>query len=415
MDLTNRKGIRALLLLTPLLLTACSGGGGDDSGVVNGTSAGTPTTRFSNGPSSNSPSPNSPSTNSPVVTRAYAYVAEEHTSTVSGYSVDMTTGELAELGTVYARSLPKTVTVHPDGKFVYVTNEFENGVSAYRIDPDTGALTLLGVTQHPGANLGTNVAVDASGRFLYVTLNYALDFNPSPSAPPQVPQEIATYDIDPDTGELTLASTLEIGEHMNRIVVPPGGNVAYVLTSIGKLSAYAIDPASGSLTLMAETVLADTPVGGQRLGVHPGGTYAYIASSSTGETSEVRTYKFDPATRTLTQVGQPVPSGFDPVSVAAHPGGNFAYVGNQLSYDVWIYRIDVATGALIPAAAPVSTDDKPTPNIVVFDPSGKFAYVGGAGNIQAFSVDPLTGALTPVGTPVSRSQWLKSLAIAGIN
>src|SRR6185436_6877445 len=263
-------------------------------------------------------------------------------------------------------------------------------------------------------DLGTRVAVDASGRFLYLTLNYAHDFDPSPSPPPQVPQEIATYDIDPDTGELTLASTLEVGKPIDRIVVPPGGNVAYVLSSIGKLSVYAIDPASGSLNLLTETSLSETPVGGQRLGVHPGGTYAYVASSSNGgRTSEVRTFKFDPATRTLSQVGAPVPSGSDPVSVAVHPSGNFVYVGNQLSYDVWIYRIDAATGALVPAGAPVTTDDSPSPNIVAFDPSGKFAYVGATGNILAYSVDPLTGALSPVGTPVSRSRSLKSLAIAG--
>ncbi|HKQ22980.1 MAG TPA: beta-propeller fold lactonase family protein [Burkholderiales bacterium] len=375
MRLTNGKAIRAVLLFAPLVFTGCGGGSGSEDG--NGNNTGTLATPAS-----------APAAG---IAHAYAYVADDFASTVSGYSISMTTGQLTPLGTVEARSRPVTVNIHPDGKFAYVTNVFENGVSAYRINPATGALALLGVTEHLGANIAAKIAVDASGRFLYMAINYAHDSVPFP--PPQVPQEIATYRIDPDTGELTLTSTLVIGRHITSIIVPPAGNVAYV-ASPASLSAYAIDAVTGSLSRVAEV-----QVNMFRVQAHPSGMFAYVET-----TSEVIAYGLDPASGTLTPVGTPVPSGV----VAVHPGGNFVYVASSAA--VSIYRVDAASGALVPAGASAPPSDL---GPFVFDPSGKFAYIG-AGSIQTYSVDPATGALTPVGTPVARSSLALSIATASI-
>lgn len=387
MHLTNRIFIRGMLLLVPLLFSACGGGGG---------SGASPTT---------TPPPAS------GTARSYAYVADDSASTVTGYRIATTTGDLTELGSVTARGLPEAVIVHPEGKYVYVTNTFDPGFSAYRIDPATGNLILLGVTDPPGA-WPARVAVHPGGNFLYLTNNYGYDSNPS--APPQVPQEIATYRIDPGTGKVTLAGTLVIGRHIYNLVVPPHGDVAYLLTDASStvpalLSAYALDPASGSLTLLAEV-----PAAGN-LAAHPQGRYAFVASAP----SDVSVYKLDPAARTLTQVGAAVSTGTQPWFVAVHPSGKFVYVTADQA--VRIYRFDVATGALVPSTTFAPAGGGPHSGAfggpgmpLAFDPSGKFAYVSTSGsNILTCSIDPATGALTQVGMSAARSHY--ALAIATVS
>ena len=377
-----------MLLVAPLLFfSACGGGGGSGASVTS-----TPAAASS-------------------AARSYAYVADDFASTVTGYRIATTTGELTELGSVAARGLPEAVIVHPDGKYVYVTNTNDPGFSAYRIDPATGSLILLGVTDPPGA-WPARVALDPGGNFLYLTNNYAHNADPNP--PPQVPQEIATYRIDPGTGKVTLAGTLVLGRQIYNLVVPPHGDVAYVSTYASSsapdlLSAYAIDPASGSLTF-----LADVPAAGS-LAVHPQGRYAFVQNPG-----EISVYKLDPATRTLTQVGAAVSTtGTQPPFVAIHPGGKFVYVtANQT---VRVYRFDVAASALIasttfaPAGGGPHAGSFGGPGMpVAFDPSGKFAYVSSSGSILVCAIDPANGALTQVGTSAARSQYALAIATASV-
>lgn len=387
MHFGNRIFIRGMLLLAPILFSACGGGGSGTSGTATTFPAASGTAR------------------------SYAYVADDFASTVTGYRIDTTTGDLTELGPVAARGLPEAVIVHPGGKYVYVTNAKDPGFSAYRIDPGSGGLMLLGVTDPPGA-WPAIVAVNPGGRFLYLTNNYAHDDNPSP--PPQVPQEIATYGIDPDTGRVTLAVTLVIGRQIYHLAVPPHGDVAYLSTYASStapalLSAYALDPASGSLTLLAEV-----PAAGN-LAAHPQGRYAFVASAS----GDVSVYKLDPAARTLTQVGAAVSTGTQPSFVAVHPSGNFVYVtANQT---VRTYRFDVGTGALVPSNTFVPASGGPHSGAfgasgmpLAFDPSGKFAYVSSSGSILICLIDPTSGALTQVGTSAARSQYALAIATAHV-
>jgi len=302
--------------------------------------------------------------------------------------------------------LPNDVLVHPSGKFVYVAND--DGVSAYRVDAATGAATLLGATDPEGA-WPMSAAIDASGSFLLLSRNYAHDSDPLP--PPQVPEEISTYRIDPDTGALTLASTIVVGKFIDAIEVSATGHVAYVSIPPrppmhgASLLAYNIDPATGALTLLAEAVTYGT------VAVHPQGNYAYVANNS-----RVSTYRLDRDAGTLTEVGIAVPSGAA-TAVAVHPAGTFAYVAGR--HEVWTYRIDTSTGALIQSAAPMATSDGPSSGAfgdlghpVAIDANGRYAYVGGGSSILIYSIDPVTGAWTPAGTSMARSNLAISVAVA---
>ena len=382
------------LLIVPLWLAACGGGAGTDTAGTNATlspaATGTPSSRTTTLPQAT------------AIQHSFAYVADDFSNTVSAYSISPATGELAPVGSVTAGIYPTQVAVHPSGKFAYASNTSYQGVSAYRIDAATGALTQIGATGDDSINGTSSVAVDPGGNFLFVPNNYPSD---SPFPPPQQPQSISTWRIDADTGALILASTVVIGRVITAIEVPRNGNVAYVKSEGPNfIAAFAIDPASGALTLIAAT--ADG-VGVGRIAAHPSGKFAYAASSAGSGPGEVSTYQLDPAVGTLTRQGSPVTTGVVPQSIAVHPDGNLAYVANQNSNDIWIYRIDAASGALTPSGAPVSAGN---PKSIAFDPSGQFAYIGMTSGIQAYSVDAATGALTAVATPVQRSRLAVSIA-----
>jgi 6-phosphogluconolactonase len=69
-------------------------------------------------------------------------------------------------------------------------------------------------------------------------------------------------------------------------------------------------------------------------------------------------------------------------------------VGSELGTEIWIFQLDLATGALSPRGrVPSGT----SPDYLAFHPSGKYLYAlneVNPGRIVAFSVDPRTGMLT---------------------
>ena len=99
----------------------------------------------------------------------FAYVGNGGGSNnISAYRIDEN-GALSQIpGSPFAAgNLPSSVAVDPSGRFVYVVNEASNDVSGYRINKDGGLTPLsespfrVGIDPH-------EVAVDPAGKFLYV-------------------------------------------------------------------------------------------------------------------------------------------------------------------------------------------------------------------------------------------------------
>src|SRR5258706_7872210 len=81
-------------------------------------------------------------------TGKFAYIANNSSNNVSGYTIDATTGALTAIpgspGSPFAAGThPFSVAVDPTGKFAYVANDGSNNVSGYTIDAATGALTTI--------------------------------------------------------------------------------------------------------------------------------------------------------------------------------------------------------------------------------------------------------------------------------
>ncbi len=171
--------------------------------------------------------------------------------------------------------------------FAYVTNASSNSVSLHDANGGTGSLSAV-QTAAPAGIAPVSVAVDPSGKFLYVANFLSFD--------------ISEYTIDPGNGTLTLIR-------------------APISTGAGKSPLF--------------------------VGVHPSGRFAYVATLLNNPTSgEVTPYSIDATTGALTALSDGVFAGREPSSIAIAPSGRFAYVADFGTDVVWTFAIDPATGAL---------------------------------------------------------------------
>src|SRR4029077_16358835 len=173
--------------------------------------------------------------------------------TVSAYTIDSTTGALTlVLGSPFAAgNQTSSVAVDPSGKYSYAANDFGT-ISAYTIDSTTGALTPIPGSPFAASGITpVSVGVDPSGKFAYVA-NYCGVGLCSQGT-------VSAYTINATTGALTAApgSPLAAGTAPNTVAVDPSGKFVYVTnecavnfcaSGIGSVSAYVINSASGALT-----------------------------------------------------------------------------------------------------------------------------------------------------------------------
>ena len=114
---------------------------------------------------------------------ANSVVGDTHPGSISGYTIDPSTGALTVIaGSPFAAGVgANSVAVDPSGKFAYVANAGYNAVAGYTINPTTGALApIAGIFPFgPSFPAGAGpilVAVDPSGKFAYVANGTATTF-----------------------------------------------------------------------------------------------------------------------------------------------------------------------------------------------------------------------------------------------
>jgi 6-phosphogluconolactonase len=140
---------------------------------------------------------------------------------------------------------PRHLSLTPDERFAYVNNESNGTVTAYRYDAARGA--LLAIATVPSvpegyAETGTgHILVHPGGRFLYASNRFH--------------GSIAAYAIDPATGRLTLLEIESAGGDLKfprDFDITPGGRFLIVGNERGdSISVLAVDPATGHLERVA--------------------------------------------------------------------------------------------------------------------------------------------------------------------
>jgi 6-phosphogluconolactonase len=156
------------------------------------------------------------------------------------YPFDATTGHLARDPVRVNRppsANPRHMDFHPNGQFLYLINEHSSTVTAYRFDGTTGSLTeLQDLSTLPAgyagaaANSTAQLLVHPSGKFLYGS-NRGHD-------------SIVIYGIDQATGRLTLIGfQTDVGRRPRNFTIDPGGTNLFVAAQDdGTVSTYRIEP-----------------------------------------------------------------------------------------------------------------------------------------------------------------------------
>ena len=267
----------------------------------------------------------------------------------------------------------------PPPKFLYSSDYSGNKVLGYTVNPSTGAIKATAQASAATHTGPTRVASDKGGYRLYV-IN-------------QTSKDLSAYFIYRNTGSLhpVPGSPFKIGVTPTNVVVDPSGKYVYVTTlestSNPKSDVYAfavqsngsLKPVPGSPFSTVNWALAVV--------IDPQAKYLYVSSSpetSNPSTSQIDAYSISSTDGALTPVpGSPYTEpnsqycangGWD---VAIHPSGNFLVIPNMCEGMV-VYRIERTTGTLSlikGSPFPVPYPPYPTLESIAMDPAGQYFWV----------------------------------------
>jgi 6-phosphogluconolactonase len=313
---------------------------------------------------------------------------------------------------------------HKHKYLVYVGTYTEEGskskgIYAYRFDSDTAELTTIGMaaeTTNPSF-----LAVHPNHRFLYAV-------NEVPNYKGQKSGAVSAFAIDHATGKLTLLNQ----------VASRGADPCYI--TVDKTGKYVLvaNYTGGSVTVfpvLDDGRLGETSAFIQHAGhgadperqqgphahsidLSPDNRFAIVDDLGLDETL---VYKFDIAKGSLTPNDPPFAKanpGAGPRHFAFHPNGKFAYVVNEMQSTVSAFSYDGAVGVLRPLQT-ISTFPKDfsahnDDAEIEVHPSGKFLYASNRGHdsIAVFSIDPTKGTLTLIEYAFTKGQTPRSFEIS---
>ena len=283
------------------------------------------------------------------------------------------------------------------------TAKESKGIYAYRYDAASSEVAPLGVaaeTTNPSF-----LSIDPSHRFLYA-VNEVPDYKGGNTG------AVSAFAIDPRTGKLSLLNQ----------VASRGADPCYI--AFDKTGKYALvaNYTGGSVVvfpLRADGHIAESSAFVQHAGssvnherqegphahwieITPDNRFAIAVDLGL---DELLVYRFDAKTGSLTANIPPyakLDAGAGPRHLTFHPNGTFAYVVNELQSTITIFSYEASAGALhklqtvttLPKAFSGSND---TAEIHVH-PGGKFLFASNRGHdsIAVFAIDSHTGALTLV-------------------
>lgn len=324
------------------------------------------------------------------------------------YRLDLPSGQLQRLGVTSGIENPSFVAVHPNRRFLYAVSEVgqyaglnSGGVYAYAIDGSSGALSSLNHQSSRGTG-PCHLVVDQSGKYVLVA-NYG-------------DGSVACLPIQQD-GRLQPASSFvqhtgssvnprrQAGPHAHSINVDAANRFAIAADlGLDKLLIYRFDSQRGQLRPNQPAAVRVQPGAGPRhFAFHPGGQFAYVINELH---STVTAFVYDRQRGKLRarQTISTLPDGYSEnnstAEVQVHPSGRFLYGSNRGHDSIAVFAIDGAAGTL--TAVEHEPTGGSTPRNFGIDPTGKLLLAANqrSNTIVVMRIDPRTGELTPVGAEV---------------
>lgn len=312
---------------------------------------------------------------------------------------------------------------HKHKYLVYIGTYTEDGskskgVYAYRFDPDTAELTSIGLaaeTTNPSF-----LAVHPNHRFLYA-VNEVGNYKGQKSG------AVSAFAIDHASGKLTLLNEVasrgadpcyitldKTGKHV-LVANYTGGSVAVfpVLEDgrLGEASAFVQHTGHGANPDRQEGPHAHS------IDLSPDNRFAMVDDLGLDQTI---VYKFDSVKGALIpngpQYGKADP-GAGPRHFALNPNGRFAYVVNEMQSSVSVFGYDAAGGVLHPlqtiSTIPKGFAEHNDDAEIAVHLSGKFLYASNRGHdsIAVFAIDANRGTLTLVEYAPTKGRTPRSFEI----
>ena len=344
-------------------------------------------------------------------TLSFAYVVGSGDNSIHALA-QKSTGELssATLPTFPTSTRPVAMVLHPSKNFIYVASLTAGSVSGYTLDHTTGILTPVGTAVAPSPTCPTSscntagVAVNTAGTFLF-----ALNQGSSTTA-----ASIAVFSIDTTRGLLTpiagspfpFASL--VAPNPQFLAIAPNGNVLYVSNGpAGTISAFSIAASGVPAEIAGSPFTAGAFIAG--LAIDSKGQFLYAADSAN---NKIASFTIQGGGALAPVAGSPFATDLGPVALALDSAGATLFCANQSGSNVSVFKS--ASGVLTPAPGspfPLVASGSPQPAFLTVDPSSTFLYVANSGtrNITGFTIhtDGSLGFLStgPFGQVVG-PQWI---------
>jgi 6-phosphogluconolactonase (cycloisomerase 2 family) len=360
------------------------------------------------------------------------FVANQGDSTVTSFSIDLSTGLLtANGGSIAAGKVPSAMILAPSGKALFIANSNPNvpppqsppctspspgTISAYTVNTD-GTLTAASGSTQAGI-MPVAMAIDGGGHFLFVA-NQGLQCIPAGGTTTGTISVFSIQDkalTEVPGSPFPSAPNAPSGTGPSGLAVTPDGKFLYVANEFDStLTKFSVD-ASGVLTQGPVASVGTTPAAAT---ITADGGFLYVANASTisgfAICGQVLTSCSDPTSPdgSLTAIeGSPFPSGINPVAMVAAPSGKFLFAVNRQSNQISQYKLATGTGVLTAnTQAVISTGSTPvgaairagTTTDTTTGGTTEYLYVPnlGSSSISVYSFDSTVGLLGLVGGPVA--------------
>ncbi len=307
------------------------------------------------------------------------------------YRFDSATGKATPLGLAVETPSPSWITLSADHRFLYAANEEGAGaVSAFAVEGDSGKLRLLNTRPSHG-NDPCHLAIDHTGKFLYVA-NYTGG-------------TVAMFSINPD-GSLADNPKVETlkgssvnkqrqqSPHPHSVNVMKDGRLVIPDLGQDKFLIYKADLTPDQPAFVS--IKAGT--GPRHLALHPKGNVIYV-------TTEMGSTIFALSHDNMTELQSisTLPKDFTGTSSGAeimiNPNGKYLYASNRGADSIAVFSTD--SKGLLKLIETVPTQGK-TPRGFRLDPTGKWLIVGNqdSDNMMIFKIGG-NGKLTPSGSLIT--------------
>ena len=320
----------------------------------------------------------------------YVYVSLQGDDKILRFVMDPADGRLTQRHEIEVSGGPAPLALDPARRRMYVGRRGERLMSSFDIDPDTGDLSMTGTVPLEGEP--NFVATDRSGNFLFSSYYFIGKVAVHPLDARGALGAPAVHWLDTATGAHSIQA-----DASNRFVFVPhienrGPNAVFQ---------FRFDERSGELTPNAPPAAKPEGADGPRhLCFHPDKDLVYTSNE---QGCSVTAWAFDRDSGTLSpvQTVSTLPADFDGRNSCSQiqitPSGRFLYAPNRGHNSVASFALDEATG-LLTATGRVAAE--PVPRAFGLDPSGSFVFASGleSGRLTSYRVDGESGTLTPLET-----------------